>query len=146
LARSGHIPRGTLDALTTMSVSTHHDAQTEITTIAVSSGYERPEYENALEAVFLTSETRRILADHTAEGPVWGSEDLDGHLHFLRRIRPTIPTGARVAILCAQVLDYGIARMMQMVTESELPCYTAVFMSREDALRWLTGPAPDPVP
>ncbi len=115
-------------------------------TIAVASGYERQEYENVLEAVFLTSETRRLLADHTAEGPVWGAEDLEAHLQFLRRIRRTIPEGTRVAILCADVLDYGIARMMQMLTESELPCHTAVFLSRADAVRWLTEPAPEPVP
>jgi hypothetical protein len=36
--------------------------------------------------------------------------------------------------------------MMQMVTESELPCHTAIFMSREEALRWLTEPAPNLVP
>ncbi len=114
--------------------------------ITVASGYERQEYENVLEAVFLTTETRRILADHTAEGPVWGAEDLEGHLQFLRRIRPTIPADSRVAILCSDGLDYGIARMMQMLTESELPCHTAVFLSREDAVRWLTEPSPEPVP
>lgn len=129
-----------------MPVQIHHDPLTAVTTITVSSDYERVEYENALETTFLTSDARRILADHTAEGPVWGSEDLEGHLEFLLRIRRAIPTGARVAILCAQVLDYGIARMMQMVTESDLPCHTAVFMSRDEALRWLLEPAPRPVP
>jgi hypothetical protein len=128
-----------------MAVQTHHDPETCITTITVASGYERSEYENALETTFLTSDVRRVLADHTAEGPVWEAEDLEGHLQFLLRIRRAIPTGARVAILCAQVLDYGIARMMQMVTESDLPCHTAVFLSREEAVRWLMEPAPRPV-
>ena len=128
-----------------MPVSTYHDCHTGITTLTVSSGYERQEYEDALETLFLTCDTRRILADHTAEGPVWESADLEGHLRFLLGIRQAIPSDARVAILCAHTLDYGIARMMQMVTESELPCHTAVFMSREEALRWLNEPAVGPV-
>lgn len=128
-----------------MPVTTQYDARIDITTITVASGYERREYEEALEAVFLTRAARRILADHTAEGPVWGPPDLEGHLAFLLGIRRLIPAEARVAILCAQTLDYGIARMMQMVTESELPCHSAVFMSREEALRWLQDDGAAPV-
>jgi hypothetical protein len=123
------------------AVTTNFDLATRITTVTVPPSYRRADYETALHVVFLSGTADRILADHTAEGPVWGPEDLEGHLHFLRSVRNVIPLNSRVAILCSDVLDFGIARMMQMLTETELPCLAQVFLSRQEAVGWLLEPA-----
>ena len=128
------MPAGTFETPRRMSVSSHHDPNTEITTITVASGYERPEYKMALESAFLATDARRILADHTAEGPVWGSEDLEGHLQFLLRIRRVDPgrrprrhrvrAGPRLRHRPHDADGHRIGA----------PLLTAVFLSRQEGL------------
>jgi hypothetical protein len=124
-----------------MPVSTHLDRARNLTVIRTEGGCGYQEFEDALRTFYAHEPTRLLLAEFCAEGAVWSPDQVRQLIVFLAAIRHSIPENSRVAVVCFTLVDYGLARMGQTLSELRIPWTMEVFQSEEEGLKWLGSEA-----
>lgn len=71
------------------------------------------------------------------EGERFSNEDIDVVVLYFRQYGKVRPEDGKTAVLVTEAIDYGISRMIQTLTEGEVPFKVGIFHSMEDALAWL---------
>jgi hypothetical protein len=63
--------------------------------------------------------------------------DIDAISNYFKRYGSVRPANSKTAVLVADTLDFGISRMIQMLTDGAVPFKIGVFRSLEEALAWI---------
>lgn len=71
------------------------------------------------------------------EGERISNEDIDVVVLYFCQFGTVRPEDSKTAVLVTEVLDYGISRMIQTLTEGKVSFRIEIFKSLEDALAWL---------
>ena len=71
------------------------------------------------------------------EGERISNEDIDVVVLYFCQYGRVRPEDSKTAVLVTEVLDYGISRMIQTLTEGKVSFRIEIFKSLEDALAWL---------
>ncbi len=65
------------------------------------------------------------------------TEDIEAAANYFKEYGGVRPENSKTAVLVAQALDYGLSRMIQLLTEGDVPFQINVFNTLEQALAWL---------
>lgn len=80
-----------------------------------------------------------ILLDATdARGDAIAASDIWALANLVKNHAEKVGIGG-VAVVVARQVDYGLARMWQLMTESETSLRAGVFRQRQEALEWFDG-------
>lgn len=91
----------------------------------------------------LTSEVWKpgmsLLADYSDSSTVDLNSELVGQIsHLVKEQKERLGSG-KMAIIMASDLDYGYARMFQLLTEDYIDKEVNVYRDRESALKWIVA-------
>ncbi len=65
------------------------------------------------------------------------TEDIEAVVNYFKEYGGVRPENSKTAVLVAEALDYGLSRMIQLLTEGDVPFQIDVFNALEPALAWL---------
>ena len=65
------------------------------------------------------------------------TEDIEAVVNYFKAYGGARPESSKTAVLVAEALDYGLSRMIQLLTEGNVPFRINVFKTVEDAIAWL---------
>ncbi|MBL0713812.1 MAG: hypothetical protein JJV98_08930 [Desulfosarcina sp.] len=122
-----------------MPISIKTDRSKDMTLFTVRGTVTLAELTEVLNAYGKTGPTRSELYDMRAlEGERLSRDEIDALASYIKRFTPTTrPTDSRTAIVVTEDVDYGIARMIALVTEDEVPFRVEVFRTIEAAEDWI---------
>lgn len=122
-----------------MPISFEIDRAKDFTTFTIQGEISLSELLDAMDSYVKSGVTHSELYDVRQQtGERLTSSDIDAVVHYFRRSTGVRPANSKTAVLVADVLDYGISRMIQILTEvAGVPFKVEVFRSLEKALAWL---------
>ena len=112
----------------------------DLTVLKVSGELTAGQLINSLEEFYRSDFTSRLLWDFSeTDLRAATREHIEEVLAVAKRYAPLRKDG-RTAILAPNTLDYGIARMYEIISENKgHPVSHSVFRDRDEAMRWLTS-------
>lgn len=124
-----------------MPVNITTDPSRDLTVLTVVGIVRLPELTAALNAYGAKGPTRNEIYDiRVLSGERLSSDDINALTDYFKRFTPDRrPAGSRTAIVVAQDVDYGLARMIALLTEDAVPFHTAIFHTLQAAEDWLDG-------
>ena len=122
-----------------MPVAIRTDRSKNLATIMVSGVVRLPELIAALNAYGAEGPTRNEIYDiRDLSGDRLSSDDIGSLAAYFNRFSPQRrPAGSRTAIVVASDVDYGISRMIALMTEDRVPFEVEIFHSLQAAQDWL---------
>jgi hypothetical protein len=73
-------------------------------------------------------------------GERFATNEIQGLASFLAAHAEKRVSGSKTAVVVSQTIDYGLSRMISMLTEGQVPYMIEVFRSVQDANQWLEEP------
>ena len=109
-----------------------------LTTVAVSGKMMLAELIEALDRYGRGGPTRLELYDlRNLTGERLSSADIHALIDFFRKYPKIRPPESKTAVLVASDIDFGIGRMVSMISDGQVPFEIDVFRSLDQALNWL---------
>ena len=120
------------------NVTLRTEPETQITTLTAIGPVTAEELMAALGAYYAGSPTRLALCDLSqAKLSLLSTDDIARIVSFTIA-RAEVRAGGKTAILASRDLEYGMARMYEMLAELRRhPVVIRAFRDRDEALRWL---------
>ncbi|WP_319406812.1 STAS/SEC14 domain-containing protein [uncultured Desulfosarcina sp.] len=121
-----------------MPVTIDRNDPDELTTFSLSGKVKLPELVGALERYGRSGPTRYELYDlGELTGERLSSADIRSLIDFFRKYPNIRPPESKTAILVASDIDFGIGRMISILSDGQVPFKIEVFRSLDQALNWL---------
>lgn len=121
-----------------MAVIIDRNDPDELTTFTVSGKVTLPELLRALDRYGRGGPTRYELYDLLElKGERLSSADICSLIDFFQKYPNIRPRESKTAILVASDIDFGIGRMISMISDGQVSFKIEVFRSLEKALSWL---------
>ena len=122
-----------------MPVAISIDRTKNLATVTVSGVVRLPELIAALNTYGAEGPTRNEIYDiRNLSGERLSSDDISSLAAYFNRFSPRRrPPGSRTAIVAASDVDYGIGRMIALMTEDHVPFEVEIFQSLQAAQDWL---------
>ncbi len=122
-----------------MPVAIRTNRTKSLTTIRVHGVVRLPELISALNTYGAEGPTRYEIYDiRNLTGERLSSDDISSLTEYFNRYSPQQrPPGSRSAIVVASDVDYGIGRMIALMTEDHVPFEVEIFHSLQAAQDWL---------
>lgn len=121
-----------------MTVAIDRNVPDELTTFTVSGKVTLPELIQALDRYGCSGPTRYELYNLCElKGERLSSADIRSLIDFFQKYPNIRPPESKTAILVASDIDFGIGRMISMISEGQVSFNVEVFRSLENALNWL---------
>ena len=76
-------------------------------------------------------DVRKLAGERISTG------DIEAVANYFQKYGGARPENSKTAVLIAEALDYGLSRMIQSLTEGNVPFLINVFETFEDAIAWL---------
>ena len=109
-----------------------------LTTFTMSGKMTLPALLGALESYGRSGPTRYELYDlRNLTGARLSSADIHSLIDFFRQYPKIRPPESKTAVLVASDIDFGIGRMVSMISDGQVPFEIDVFRSLDQALNWL---------
>lgn len=109
-----------------------------LTTFTVSGEMTLPELMGALGRYGRGGPTRLELYDlRKLTGERLSSADIHSLIDFFRKYPAVRPPESKTAVLVASDIDFGLGRMVSMLSDGQVHFKIDVFRSRDKALNWL---------
>lgn len=70
-------------------------------------------------------------------GERFTTKNIQGLADFLRKHADKRPSESKTVIVVSETIDYGLSRMISMLTDGQVPYRIEVFRSVEEANQWL---------
>ncbi len=121
-----------------MPIQFETDRETDLTTFTFKGQVTLSEMLDAMNAYGKSGVTRNELYDvRQLAGDRISAEDIEAVVGYFQRYGNVRPENSKTAVLVADQLDFGISRMLQQLTEGEVPFSIGVFETQEQAMTWL---------
>jgi hypothetical protein len=109
-----------------------------LTTFTVSGKITLPELIEVINRYGRSGTTRYELYDlRKVTGERLSSADIHSLIDFFRKYPAVRPPESKTAVLVASDIDFGLGRMVSMLSDGQVPFKIDVFRSWDKALNWL---------